>query len=91
MVVILSQSLYYFPEQHHLEFNPFIMFLTNKHCKNINNMFPSLLKTIVRYDPKGLGIPIISEIDEKGQAEFLVTNSCYLFSIFADYKPPTVE
>ena len=63
-MVVLSQSLFYYPNSYHLEFNPFVMFITNKYCKNINNIFPSLLKTIVKYDPKGLGIPILSEIDE---------------------------
>ena len=91
MIVILSQPLFHRPDEYHLELNPFLMYLTNKNCKNLENLFSSLLKVIVLYDPKGYGIPFLSEVEQMGNHEMFVTNALHLFLLLADYKPPSAE
>ena len=53
MIVILSQPLYYGPDEYLLVLNPFCTYFTNKRAKNTKNLFVSLVNTILSYDCHG--------------------------------------
>jgi hypothetical protein len=50
MIIILSQPLYYGPDEYLLVLNPFCTYFTNKRSKNTKNLFVSLVNTILSYD-----------------------------------------
>ena len=50
IILILSQPLYYGPEEYLLVLNPFATFFTNKRTFNTKNLFVSLVNVILSYD-----------------------------------------
>ena len=53
MIVLLSQPLFHAPDEYLVILNPFSTFLTNRRCKNVKNLFMSLLNFVVSYDCAG--------------------------------------
>lgn len=53
MIIILSQPLYYGPDEYLLVLNPFSTFFTNRRAKNTKNLFVSLVNTVLSYDCTG--------------------------------------
>jgi hypothetical protein len=66
MIVILSQPLFYGPDEYLLVLNPFSTYFTSRRAKNTKNLFVSLVNTIIAYDCHGYGIPYLSAIDDRG-------------------------
>lgn len=58
MILILSQPLFYGPDEYLLVLNPFSTYFTNKKAKNTKNLFVSLVNVIISYDCQGY-VPII--------------------------------
>lgn len=52
-IVVLSQPLYYTPDEYILVLNPFSTFLTNRRTVNTKNLFCSLVNVIMSYDCQG--------------------------------------
>lgn len=91
MIVILSQPLFYTPDEYLLVLNPFNTYFSNKRSKNCKNLFVSLINVIVSYDVQGYGMPYLSAIDQGGEQEMLVTLSIHLLLILIEYKPPSLD
>jgi hypothetical protein len=53
MIVILSQPLYYGPDEYLLVLNPFSTYFTSRRAKNTKNLFVSLVNTVLSYDCTG--------------------------------------
>jgi hypothetical protein len=53
MIVMLSQPLFHSPEEYLVILNPFNTFFTNRNCKNVKNLFISLVNVIISYDCTG--------------------------------------
>lgn len=53
LVVMLSQPLFHSPEEYLFILNPFATYLTNRRCRNIKNLYVSLLNYVVCYDCTG--------------------------------------
>ena len=66
LIVLLSQPLYYGPDEYLLVLNPFSTYFTSRRAKNTKNLFVSLVNTIIAYDCQGYGIPYLSSIDQNG-------------------------
>jgi len=78
LIIILSQPLYYGPDEYLLVLNPFSTYFTNRRAKNTKNLFVSLVNTVLSYDCQGYvrfsiyleynfqGIPYFSAIDQSG-------------------------
>lgn len=88
---MLSQPLYYSPEEYLLVLNPFATYFTSSRCKNVKNLFVSLINTILSYDCSGYGIPYLSAIDQYGDNELLTTLSLQVLLILIEYKPPSLD
>lgn len=71
--------------------NPFASYLTSKKCKNVKNLFVSLINTIISYDCQGYGIPYMSSISTQGDTETLTTLALHALLILIEYKPPSLE
>lgn len=102
MIIILSQPLYYGPDEYLLVLNPFSTYFTSRRAKNTKNLFVSLVNTIISYDCQGYvssilpnnisqGIPYLSAIDSSGDQESITTLSLHLLLILIEYKPPSLE
>ena len=63
IITILSQPLFYAPDEYLLVLNPFSTYFSNKRSKNCKNLFVSLINIIVSYDVSGYGLPYLSAID----------------------------
>jgi hypothetical protein len=63
MICILSQPLFYTPDEYLLVLNPFNTYFSNKRAKNCKNLFVSLINVIISYDVNGYGMPYLSAID----------------------------
>lgn len=50
LIVILSQPLFYAPDEYLLVLNPFSTYFTSRRAKNSKNLFVSLVNTIISYD-----------------------------------------
>lgn len=50
MIVLLSQPLFHSPEEYLVILNPFSTYFTNRNCKNVKNLFISLVNVIISYD-----------------------------------------
>ena len=60
MITLLSQPLFHAPDEYLIILNPFSTFLTNRRCKNVKNLFVSLVNFIVSYDCAGyVSIPVL--------------------------------
>ena len=90
-ITILSQPLYYSPEEYLLVLNPFNTYFSNKRSKNCKNLFVSLINVIASYDVSGYGLPYLSAIDQAGEQEMLVTLAIHLLLILIEYKPPSLD
>jgi hypothetical protein len=53
LIIILSQPLYYGPDEYLLVLNPFSTYFTNRRAKNTKNLFVSLVNTVLSYDCQG--------------------------------------
>lgn len=53
MIVLLSQPLFHSPDEYLVILNPFSTYLTNRRCKNVKNLFVSLVNFIISYDCAG--------------------------------------
>ena len=53
MIVLLSQPLFHAPDEYLVILNPFSTYLTNRRCKNVKNLFVSLVNFVVSYDCAG--------------------------------------
>lgn len=53
IIVMLSQPLFHSPEEYLVILNPFNTFFTNRNCKNVKNLFISLVNVIISYDCAG--------------------------------------
>lgn len=91
LIVILSQPLYYGPDEYLLVLNPFSTYFTSRRAKNTKNLFVSLINTIISYDCQGYGIPYFSSIDQNGDQETLTSLALHLILILIEYKPPSLE
>lgn len=90
-ITVLSQPLYFSPDDYLLVLNPFSTYFTNKRAKNCKNLFVSLVNTVVSYDAAGYGVPYLSAIDQAGEQETLVTCSVQLLLMLIEYKPPSID
>jgi len=63
IITILSQPLFYAPDEYLLVLNPFSTYFSNKRSKNCKNLFVSLINVIISYDVSGYGVPYLSAID----------------------------
>jgi hypothetical protein len=90
-IVVLSQPLYFTPDEYILVLNPYSTFLTNRRTKHIKNLFVSLVNVITSYDCNGYGIPYMSSIDQNGDEETLTTLCLHLLLILIEYKPPSID
>jgi hypothetical protein len=59
LLVVLSQPLFYAPDEYLLVLNPFSTYFTNRRAKNCKNLFVSLVNTVLSYDCHGY-VPILS-------------------------------
>ena len=59
LIALLSQPLFYSPEEYLTVLNPFSTYLTSRKCKNVKNLFVSLLNVVLSYDTKGYVSPHI--------------------------------
>jgi hypothetical protein len=91
LITILSQPLYYGPDEYLLVLNPFCSYFSNKRAKNCKNLFVSLVNMVLSYDVSGYGLPYLSAIDMAGEQETLVTLSIHLLLILIEYKPPSLD
>jgi hypothetical protein len=91
LIVLLSQPLFHSPDEYLVILNPFSTYLTNRRCKNVKNLFVSLVNIIISYDCAGYGIPYISAIDTAGDKETLTTLALHLMLILIEYKPPSID
>lgn len=64
LIVVLSQPLYYGPDEYLLVLNPFSTYFTSRRAKNTKNLFVSLVNTVLAYDTQGY-------------VSLLVTNQCF--------------
>ena len=53
LIIILSQPLFYGPDEYLLVLNPYSTYFTSRRAKNTKNLFVSLVNTIVSYDCQG--------------------------------------
>ena len=53
LIVLLSQPLFHAPDEYLVILNPFSTYLTNRRCKNVKNLFVSLVNIIISYDCAG--------------------------------------
>ena len=53
LIVVLSQPLFYGPDEYLLVLNPFSTYFTSRRAKNTKNLFVSLVNTILAYDTQG--------------------------------------
>ena len=53
MIILLSQPLFHAPDEYLVILNPFSTYLTNRRCKNVKNLFVSLVNIVVSYDCAG--------------------------------------
>jgi uncharacterized membrane protein len=90
-IVVLSQPLYYTPDEYILVLNPYSTFLTSRRTAHTKNLFVSLVNVITAYDCAGYGIPYMSSIDQNGDEETLTTLSLHLLLILIEYKPPSID
>ena len=51
LIMILSQPLFYAPDEYLLVLNPFSTYFTSRRAKNTKNLFVSLVNTVISYDP----------------------------------------
>ena len=91
IITVLSQPLFYTPDEYLLVLNPFSTYFSNKRSKNCKNLFVSLINVIVSYDVSGYGVPYLSAIDQGGDQEVLVTLAIHLLLTLIEYKPPSLD
>ena len=91
VITMLSQPLFYAPDEYLLVLNPFSTYFSNKRSKNCKNLFVSLINVICSYDVSGYGVPYLSAIDQGGEQEVLVTLAIHLLLILIEYKPPSLD
>jgi hypothetical protein len=53
LILVLSQPLYYGPDEYLLVLNPFSTYFTSRRAKNSKNLFVSLVNTVLAYDCNG--------------------------------------
>lgn len=53
MVTLLSQPLFHAPDEYLVILNPFATYFTSRRCKNVKNLYVSLINLVISYDTKG--------------------------------------
>ena len=53
MVTLLSQPLFHAPDEYLVILNPFATYFTSRRCKNVKNLYVSLINLVVSYDSAG--------------------------------------
>jgi len=53
MISLLSQPLFYTPEEYLVILNPFATYFTSRRSKNVKNLFVSLINVVISYDTTG--------------------------------------
>lgn len=53
MIGLLSQPLFHTADEYLIILNPFSTYLTSRRCKNVKNLFISLLNNVISYDCQG--------------------------------------
>lgn len=53
MITLLSQPLFYTPEEYLVILNPFATYFTCRRSKNVKNLFISLINVVISYDTTG--------------------------------------
>lgn len=53
MISLLSQPLFYTPEEYLVILNPFATYFTSRRSKNVKNLFVSLINIVISYDTTG--------------------------------------
>jgi hypothetical protein len=52
-ISLLSQPLFHTPDEYLVILNPFATYLTSRRCKNVKNLFISLINVVISYDASG--------------------------------------
>ena len=89
--VLLSQCLYYKPEEYLTILNPFCVFFTCKRVPFAKNFFISLLNTVIDYDTHGSGIPYISASFKYDSDSLLIEQCLGILNVLIEYRPPTKD
>ena len=53
MITLLSQPLFHSPDEYLVILNPFATYFTSRRCKNVKNLYVSLINLVVSYDSAG--------------------------------------
>jgi hypothetical protein len=88
IMVLISQPLYYKPEEYKTILNPFCVYFTNKRAPYVKNFFISLLNTVIAYDTKGSGVPYFSSTFKYDSDVQLIEICLSVLEVLIEYKPP---
>jgi len=91
MLVLLSQQLYFKPEDYLTILNPFCAYFTNKRAPFVKSLFISLLNTVIAYDTVGKGIPYFSTSQGWDSDVKLIKSIIPVLCCLIEYRPPTKE
>lgn len=53
MITLLSQPLFHSPDEYLVILNPFATYFTSRRCKNVKNLYVSLINLVISYDSAG--------------------------------------
>ncbi len=94
ILVLISQPLYFKPEEYLTILNPFCVYFTMKRAPFMKNLFFSILNTVAAYDTKGLlgiGVPYLSAVSTWDRAAKLVETALAVINVMIEYRPPTKD
>lgn len=92
LMTIISQPLFQTAEEYITVLNPVLTYITSRKCRNVKNLFVSLLNTAIGFDCEGYGIPFMSTVNSVGgEQETYVTMCLQCLIALVEYKPPTPE
>ena len=94
ILVLLSQALYFKPEEYLTILNPFFAYFTMRRAPFMKNLFFSLLNTVTSYDTHGLlgvGIPYVSSSDTFVREVKFMESVLSVFNVMMEYRPPTKD
>ena len=91
MIVLLSQPLFHSPDEYLVVLNPFSTYLTNRRCKNVKNLFVSLINVVISYDCAGYVSLFINFLNEESKTRRLVgleyEDASLIFKVNGDGRP----
>jgi len=91
ILVLISQHLYFKPEDYLSILNPFCCYFTNKRAPFVKSFFISLMNTVISYDTVGRGIPYFSAATSFDTDVKLIKSIIPVLSALIEYRPPTKE